>query len=175
MKHQFRIDHGYSFPFHLRILGGILMLLGFVLVYFSYLTLLFLVPGWFLLFTQSYTLLEHELNQVIKVNDYLLMKKRQVYSLKDYPDVSILKRRMSRSTFGGRTMVAVTENLVLYDVVLLSENHWKKLLLDRFSGVEEAKALALKISELFARNFTPFRPQQVSGMRKPMRFSKPKK
>lgn len=175
MDSRLKIEHGYSFPYHLRILGGIFMLLGFVLVYFSYLTLLFLVPGWFLLFTRSYTLLDHELNQVIKVNDFLFMKTRQVSSMKDYPDVSILKRRMSRSTFGGRTMIAVTENLVLYDVVLLSENHWKKLLVDRFSSIEEAKALALRISELFARNFTPYRPQQVSGMRKPMRFVKLKK
>lgn len=175
MEHQLRIDHGYSFPFHLRILGGIFMILGLVLVGISFLTLLLLVPGWFLLFTRSFTLFNHELNQVIKANDYLFMKTRRIYSLKDYPDVSILKRHMSRSTFGGRTMVAVTENLILYDVVLLSENHLKKLVIDRFSGVEEAKALALKISELFARNFTPFRPQQVSGMRKPMRFSKPKK
>lgn len=175
MDQHFKIEHGYGFPFHLRMLGGIFMILGLVLVSISFLTLLLLVPGWFLLFTRSFTLFNHELNQVIKANDYLFMKTRRIYSLKDYPDVSILKRRMSRSTFGGRTMVAVTENLILYDVVLLSENHLKKLAIERFSSVEDAKALALKISELFDRNFTPFRPQQLSGMRRPMRFSRTKK
>jgi hypothetical protein len=175
MESQLKIDHGYSFPFHMRILGGILMVLGVFLPYFSFWTIILLVPGWFLLITRSFTALNDNLSQVIKVNDYRLFKKRTVYSLKDYPDVSILKRRMSRSTFGGRTMVAVTENLVLYDVVLLSENHWKKLVIDRFSSVEEAKVLAVRISELFSRNFTPYRPQQLSGMRRPMRFSRIKK
>ncbi len=96
-----------------------------------------------------------------KYYTYLLFpffKLSKARSYKDFPFITIIKRRLSKTTFGGKTMNSITLTDNYFDICLLSENHLKKIALERFKDKVKALNKISFLANKLAVEITEFKP-----------------
>lgn len=150
---------GYTFPIHIRIFGIFLIINGLFPYEIFPWNMVLLIPGLFVLIGKSSTKINLEEDLIIKENDFLIFKSKERFKLSSYPALSILKKKMIRRTYGGRTSVLNAEKLTMYDVVLLSSNHIQKIILQRFETPEDAKKFALEQAAKLPCEFMAYQPR----------------
>ncbi len=75
------------------------------------------------------------------------------------PYITILKKRMAKRTYGGRTMVSLSDINVVYEITLLSESHRTKQPILRLKNKEKATTALESISKLLNIEVCQYNPQ----------------
>jgi len=143
---KLKIHTGKYFPKPLILIGYICIIFGIIELMESILIgFTFILIGSYLSFNQA----GFEIDSGRFRNFfYLLHFKIGKWQTSELPYIAIVKRRLVKKTYGGRTPVSVTEKQYIYEITLLSETQLKRLKLLRLKDIDKAKATADKIANL---------------------------
>ena len=120
-------------------LGYIAIVFGLLSSFESVITaVIIILVGVFLGFSKAILEIEPKSKRLRNYPFLMGLKLGSWSSYKEYNYVSILRRNVSETTFGGRTNKSVTTKDIFFDICLLNDNHRKKLTVKRFKSKEEA-------------------------------------
>jgi len=144
--HKLKVHTGKYFPKPIVLIGyiciifGIIELMESLLIGFTLITI-----GSYLSFNQAGFEIE---DGRFRNFFYLLHFKIGKWQTSELSHIAIVKRRLVRKTYGGRTPVSVTEKQYVYEITLLSETQLKRLKLLRLKDINKAEATTDKIANL---------------------------
>ena len=144
--HKLKVHTGKYFPKPIVLIGyiciifGIIELMESLLIGFTLITI-----GSYLSFNQAgFEIKDGRFRNFF----YLLHFKIGKWQTSELSHIAIVKRRLVRKTYGGRTPVSVTEKQYVYEITLLSETQLKRLKLLRLKDINKAEATTDKIANL---------------------------
>ncbi len=145
-QNKFKIHTGKYFPRPLILIGYICIIFGIIELIESLLIgLTLIIIGSYLSFNQAGFEIE---DGRFRNFFYLLHFKIGKWQTSELPHIAIVKRRLVRKTYGGRTPVSVTEKNHVYEIILVSETQLKRLILLRLKDIDQAKSTADEIANL---------------------------
>lgn len=143
---KFKIHTGKYFPKPLILIGYICIIFGIIELMESLLIgLTLIIIGSYLSFNQAgFEIVDGRFRNFF----YLLHFKIGKWQTSELSHIAIVKRRLVRKTYGGRTPVSVTEKQYVYEITLLSKTQLKRLKLLRLKDINQAEATADEIANL---------------------------
>jgi len=143
---KLKVHTGKYFPKPIILIGYICIIFGIIQLMESFLIgFTLIITGSYLSFNQA----GFEIDSGRFRNFfYLFHFKIGKWRTSELPHIAIVKRRLVRKTYGGRTPVSVTEKQSIYEITLLSETQETRLKLMRVNDFDKAKDLEYKIADL---------------------------
>lgn len=160
--------HKKGLPFALNLLGFLIGGIGVVLIQSD--NIMLIVIGLPLLiapiapFTNRYgTEVDSQKNGFREYSQILGIKRGKWFSMDPYPDIALLTIKES-VTVGSRTQTAsYSENVS--GIYLLTANHRRKYMIQRFDTAMEAHKFGEKFAAKFNKNYVKFNPVRAERRR----------
>ncbi len=155
------ISHGYLFTNKLVvILGYLLLLLGLIALFQSLLTafVLLFLGGLFGLSTCG-IILDKEDRAFKEYTSYFFVKAGKWQSLDEFPDAAILNLRYSQQANLGYFHSTNVKLETQTELVLLTSNHRKRVLVKTFKKREKSAEFSKKLCSEMGINLTTYSPQ----------------
>lgn len=156
---------GKEYPLGFSVLGGMLAFVSEVLMYEKIISLPLGIPillvGLALLLAHTGTLLD-PVDRQIKTYTWMLgLKLGRWYSLEDYKDIVILrkKRKFGFNLRGGGTTIHETSYLD-YEIAFANSTHYDRWLICRRNNLEKAQEVAMALAEVMQAEFVQYNPGQ---------------
>lgn len=144
--HKLKVHTGKYFPKPIILIGYICIIFGIIELMESLLIgLTLIIIGSYLSFNQAGFEIE---DGRFRNFFYLLHFKIGKWQTSELSHIAIVKRRLVRKTYGGRTPVSVTEKQYVYEITLLSKTQLKRLKLLRLKDINQAEATVDEIANL---------------------------
>jgi len=107
---------------------------------------------------------EFNRNRFREYSGFLGLKWGRWMDLSHYPDVAILKENEGYAlhSMSNRTTVHTTTQFGVY---FLTSSHYKKILIQKFDSLEEAKSFTTEVAQVLGRNPSEYRPKRSSRRR----------
>ena len=159
MKENFKISLGKSFPSATIFLGYFLALFGILALASNFiLAFILIILGLFFSFSKEEIEFNLRQKKYRRVTNLLGMKSGKWLDLSSLPYLSILKNNVANK-LTSRTLVSTTNKETFYEVHLLSPSHRKKVLIQRFETLEEAKEKAKVLAVKLEKEIVAFSPK----------------
>lgn len=148
------------------------VILGYVILFFGVLALLasgswvalvfsfvLLTLGGFLALTRTKTVIDTDKHRIKMVTSLFFVPTGKWVEMQKYPEISVLKSRRGFRAYGGRSNQSTANVQTYFDVMLLSSNHRKKLVLATHDGYEKALEEAHKLAGQLGKPVVKFAPK----------------
>ena len=155
---------GYVFQPAQRFAGWVLIVSGLATAYVqSPIAILISVFGVVVALLKKFVDVDPERHKIrISKSFFSFLPSGKWHGLQNYPFVTLMRRTLSSSVtnYGGQQSTSSGSN-IYYDVLLLSNSHRSKIVINRFSDRDAAQSYANEIAKLLAREVVPYKPQKV--------------
>lgn len=149
MKQKLNFKTINFFPKSLVIIGYILIVLGLIIAFLNFFFILIAFFG--VVLTTTHYGIQFDLEKTL-FKDYLYVlgaKFGKKQSSKDYPYLTVL-RKNEKSAIYSLTNNSMVFKSIVFEITLLNENHYKKILLkrvfDKNTADKEAEEIAQKLN-----------------------------
>ena len=166
-----QFSFGYLHPPQMRFAGYIVIAVGFgAVVTGRLLGLLALVFGYWLTFRSSGTEIDILTRRYRPFTRSFGVKKGKWQSYASYPDLAVLRGKEGFTAY-SRGMVELNMAETVYDIYLLSEDHRRKLILNRCSSTQTAEDEGKELAEQMGLSWTSYNPKLSQATRLKRRWS----
>jgi hypothetical protein len=171
---------GYVFQPAQRFAGWILIVAGLITAYLqSPIALLISVVGVMMALLKKFVHIDTERHRIrISKSFTSYLPRGKWHGLQNYPFVTLIRRVLSSSVtnYGGQQSGSTGSN-TYYDVLLLSNSHRSKIVINRLMDKDAAWSYAEEMARVLAREVVPYKPQKASPrpQQKPRRSASSRK
>ena len=156
---------GYVFQPAQRFAGWILIVAGLFTAYVqSPIALLISVFGVVVALLKKFVYVDTERHRIrISKSFFSSLPIGKWFGLQNYPFVTLIRRVLSSSftNYGGQQSSS-SGSKIYYDVLLLSNSHRSKIVINRLKDKESAQSYADEIARMLAREVVAYKPQRAN-------------
>ena len=156
---------GFVFQPAQRFAGWVLIFAGLLTAYLQgTAALLITIFGLVVTLLKKYMFIDLENHRIKSSKSFFpWMPTGKWHGIQNYPFVTMIRKVISSSlTNYGAQQKSSTGRNVYYDVLLLSNSHRSKIVINRLKNKEEAQAYADETAKMLSRKLVVYKPQRFS-------------